>query len=597
MDSSHGCMESILKVHGSSRHCDIKTLDAYLLFSIYFIIIPHSSIEITIMPSFTENQDESPSHLSNILGVAPDLDRDCVGFARTKGRRCLRPASDICGRAQASRLLDQGTRLLESGEENIDEILEELAPLLLCRRSHQNDAGGLVYEWSRKVDKFNERRRASAAFLLRSPSPAPVRDSERARRYRAMQLAQTADRNSPRRQASRTYIDDIALIERVNNPRSTRISSASPRFNASEWLSISSNTNLATAARMEQPRSYTPLSLLPLLTPAGTNFQEYDTQLVEERLEYSGLYTNPSRMVGTSHVSHGLLRQSRTDGSTISRSESRNRMPSSRDTESQLSRGASTLGIRTGQSTRRQTNAASSTSTQARPAERTSSPTPRESARPARNPARRRQASRREAITRRHVEGECNICILPLQDDSSEEDQSEDYDDSSEQDEEESEDSHDVQNGYEELVWCKRRCGNNFHRVCIDSWIDACQANNREPTCPICRAEWVLAQWWILGLAMFEWLSFHDILFLLPNVAFILLWISKSIIHAIDRFILKLIIYQKVVIRISLGYQSRQWRENKCTWTWSSVNPSFNLLNISTALGIVMVVSVHYSYQ
>jgi hypothetical protein len=288
----------------------------------------------------------------------------------------------------------------------------------------------------------------------------------------------------------------------VNNPRSTRISSAPPRFNASERLSISPNTNLATAARMEQPRSQTPLSPLSFWTPAGTNFQEYYTQLVEERLEYSELYTNPSRMAGTSHASHGLSRQSRTDGSTISRSESSNRMPSSRDTESQLSRGISTLGIRTGQSTRRQTNAASSRLTQARPAARTSSPTPQESARPARNPARRRQASRREAITRRHVEGECNICILPLQDEGSEEDEpetengyeSEGSDDFSEQDEEESEDSHDVQNGYEELVWCKRRCGNNFHRDCIDSWIDACQANDREPTCPICRAEWVLEQ-------------------------------------------------------------------------------------------------------
>ncbi|EEA27198.1 hypothetical protein TMatcc_004523 [Talaromyces marneffei ATCC 18224] len=445
------------------------------------------------MPNFTEIRDQRPSHLSNILGVAPDFKNNCVGFATTKGRRCALPASNIRGRAQASRLLDEGTILLESGNENIDEILEELAPLLLCRQAHQNQAGQLVYEWSRKVEKFNERRRASAGFLLRSPSPPLYHDSERARRYVA--LAQNAGRASPQRQASRTNIDETASIERDDNSRSIRIRPAPSRFSDSEQVNIPSNVALANAEKMDQPRNHTPI--MPLVsttrwTPSEINLQTHHARLAEELygfgLEDSGLHIYSSSSVGTSYVSHDLPRRVDRDEPRTLRPESSNRIP----VPQTIFR---TPRITISESTHRQPTAAPPRPAQAI-SEAETSTISRESTRPVQNPA-RREASRSEEITRRDVEGQCSICFLPLQEDESNLENryaSEDSDDFSGQDEEGSAGSHDVQDGHEDLVWCRGRCGNNFHRECMNSWIETFENSEREPTCPICRAEWVVEQ-------------------------------------------------------------------------------------------------------
>ncbi|PLN83581.1 hypothetical protein BDW42DRAFT_64605 [Aspergillus taichungensis] len=40
------------------------------------------------------------------------------------------------------------------------------------------------------------------------------------------------------------------------------------------------------------------------------------------------------------------------------------------------------------------------------------------------------------------------------------------------------------------LVWCRGHCGTNFHRRCMDRWIEMFKGDS-EPTCPICRKEWV----------------------------------------------------------------------------------------------------------
>lgn len=451
------------------------------------------------MPSSTSNRDPSPCpfHLCTILGVSPDLETNCVGFAKTKSRRCALPASDSRGRAQASRILDEGTRLLESGEENIHEILEELAPLLLCTRHHQGQAGRLVYEWSGKVEKFHERSRASVGFLLRSPSPlpAPRRDSEsvRARGYRA--LAYTADRGSP---ASPTTIEEI---ERDDSSRSIRISSAPPRFNDSEQVDTLSNTAPITAATMDQLRSHRPRT--PVISTSWATFennlQPYYAQLAQRGVitdpERYGLYTYLSSLVGTNHVSHGF--SSRNNSGHEPRTfvfESENLRPVPQTT-------FSTSRITISESNGRRPTATSSTSTaQTRSEAETRTSTSRELTRSARNPD-RRQTSLREEITRRPVQGECSICFLPLQEDESDTDRYE------------VEDSDDFPElhahpriVYEELVWCRRRCGNNFHRDCMDSWIhtfqDRFERGGRRPTCPMCRAEWVEGQWYILELAM-----------------------------------------------------------------------------------------------
>jgi hypothetical protein len=116
---------------------------------------------------------------------------------------------------------------------------------------------------------------------------------------------------------------------------------------------------------------------------------------------------------------------------------------------------------------------------------------------------------------RREVEGECGICLCNLQisqqdldadeeeesehsdddDDDDDDDDEDDEDDEDEDDEEEEEDDEDDEQTEaedkdehqdEELVWCKARCGINFHKQCIDQWLETAPA----PTCPACRSHW-----------------------------------------------------------------------------------------------------------
>ncbi|TKX18712.1 ring finger domain-containing protein 10 [Elsinoe australis] len=59
---------------------------------------------------------------------------------------------------------------------------------------------------------------------------------------------------------------------------------------------------------------------------------------------------------------------------------------------------------------------------------------------------------------RRPVEGDCPICCCDLDD------------------------------GKEEVVWCKAACGNNLHKTCFDQW--AASRRGQKVTCPYCRTAW-----------------------------------------------------------------------------------------------------------
>jgi TATA-binding protein-associated factor Taf7 len=100
---------------------------------------------------------------------------------------------------------------------------------------------------------------------------------------------------------------------------------------------------------------------------------------------------------------------------------------------------------------------------------------------------------------RREVEGECGICLCNLQIsqdlDAEEEEESEHSDDDDDEDDDDNEEDDDDEqieaedkdeHQDEELVWCKARCGVNFHKQCIDQWLETAHA----PTCPACRSRW-----------------------------------------------------------------------------------------------------------
>ncbi|KAJ5204991.1 uncharacterized protein N7498_005870 [Penicillium cinerascens] len=98
----------------------------------------------------------------------------------------------------------------------------------------------------------------------------------------------------------------------------------------------------------------------------------------------------------------------------------------------------------------------------------------------------RNRAIQATSVTRRAVEGECGICLCHMQtsqslfvDESIEIDEEEDVENLGEEEDDEDEED-------EELVWCRARCGVNFHKKCIDQWLETSHAS----TCPACRSTW-----------------------------------------------------------------------------------------------------------
>ncbi|KAJ6035933.1 hypothetical protein N7540_000212 [Penicillium herquei] len=86
-------------------------------------------------------------------------------------------------------------------------------------------------------------------------------------------------------------------------------------------------------------------------------------------------------------------------------------------------------------------------------------------------------------VKRREIEGECGICLCDLQipQRALEGDEHEESSSSVHQ-------SHhdEVESNDDELLWCKATCGVNFHKQCIDQWLETAHA----PTCPTCRSNW-----------------------------------------------------------------------------------------------------------
>lgn len=88
--------------------------------------------------------------LRKTLDVRPSAGEafNCVGFAPSKGRRCLNPIN-ISNRGTASRMLDRMDR--SESVADVTKNLKELASLLLCIRNHQSQVETVYNKWQRLV--------------------------------------------------------------------------------------------------------------------------------------------------------------------------------------------------------------------------------------------------------------------------------------------------------------------------------------------------------------------------------------------------------------------------------------------------------------
>ena len=181
----------------------------------------------------------------------------CVGWARTQGRRCRNPIA-YHNQAAARSTLAGGDEKLRAGR-SVESVLHNVAPLLLCRRWHQDQAGAVATKWCREVDSYQESRR-TASVESQTVSAETLRDFYKQLRDMAEQLARLQKETT--RQAP---VAAHALTEREGNtsqtsqqgPRQLQIEAPEEEHDRSESVEEPSRGGQETVpqGRVESPTS------------------------------------------------------------------------------------------------------------------------------------------------------------------------------------------------------------------------------------------------------------------------------------------------------------------------------------------------------
>ncbi|MCJ1377148.1 hypothetical protein MMC17_000240, partial [Xylographa soralifera] len=124
--------------------------------SILDLHVTHPSLSLTSISSTPSRNPKPMANLASILEL-DSLSTTCVGWAKTQGRRCRNPIAYHNQVAARSALAD-GDQKLRAGR-SVESVLHNVAPLLLCRRWHQNQTGEVATKWCKKVDSYQESRR------------------------------------------------------------------------------------------------------------------------------------------------------------------------------------------------------------------------------------------------------------------------------------------------------------------------------------------------------------------------------------------------------------------------------------------------------
>lgn len=174
-----------------------------------------------------------------ILNVDPsDPGFTCVGFAPSQGRRCHNPIA-AHNRSFARKIFYVLGKLSPMAA-NVDNLLDSLAPRVLCQRNHQGQAYSMVATWQAKVDALAdmlERERAeeeSQLQLERVEQEARfehVRATNRARRERvraANEARRQRERAENEARRERERVEEEVRLERERAENEVRPEEAAP---------------------------------------------------------------------------------------------------------------------------------------------------------------------------------------------------------------------------------------------------------------------------------------------------------------------------------------------------------------------------------
>ncbi|GLB12482.1 hypothetical protein AtubIFM57258_010164 [Aspergillus tubingensis] len=500
-------------------------------------------------------------HLSDILGIYPES-QSCVGWAPSQGRHCRNP-TNARNRRHAVSLLDQGTRLLKAGR-SIDHILEELAPLVLCLRYHQNQAAGLTNTWVSRVDEYIAKHRSpprsSTSRLMPQRSPSPrMRDETRIIENRLAELerkmqdairkAERAEREKERakRDAERTRRDTEDMVRRSaamgyarGQEEARRRASPPPTFetetttverNEAYGFQRNSESSGLLSSRRQDARGGSVETTLQVNTSTSTNVQLRRSTIVSitrvqrtsdgpatpaQAERRAATPSSVSRVVEIGDTSDVLAtpspaQQSNGNASSSPSTTSTRRAISlpSAEAESASTTTASNNEDRPSPTTTRESTPPTGTSETSNPSPQLPSPPPSNGEEPHSTPADTPESTTTQeptpqsipitststsntqhlptppstyppsiipptiseyGITRHPIEGDCCICLCPLQRYPTQ------YSHNPEDD--------------TSIVWCQKQCGNNFHRECMDRWMASALDGDRQTSCPMCRGKW-----------------------------------------------------------------------------------------------------------
>ncbi|KAJ5591551.1 uncharacterized protein N7459_001920 [Penicillium hispanicum] len=354
------------------------------------------------MPS-TRVEHSSLPHLSQILRLEPEDEPYCTAIAPSKGRRC-KVGTNKNGRRRAMHLLEEGTEDLRAGR-RIDDLLEDLAPQVLCTRYHQSHAASLVSRWKEQIraaQRSHFRRVTSRRSSARIHPETPEDDLNEQISVLKQRLQELTERLQQRQDADQAPTGALNPPPPITPPRtvdgSPSSSSRSPiNANSPRGINIStSSPSISTEPVRRQRVIIQPISRLQATDPGRQATRVALTQIPSPQSAASPRNTSRPEIV-------------------------------SRETES-------------------------------RPAPQSSRP-----------------VDRPRGPVRRPIEGDCGICLYSLI--KTDTDGSDETSDTAEENGEA---------GDEELEWCKVQCGTNFHKSCINQWLD----RSTNPTCPLCRRGW-----------------------------------------------------------------------------------------------------------
>ncbi|PYH72939.1 uncharacterized protein BO88DRAFT_173417 [Aspergillus vadensis CBS 113365] len=494
-------------------------------------------------------------HLSDILGIYPES-QSCVGWAPSQGRHCRNP-TNARNRRHAVSLLDQGTRLLKAGQ-SIDHILEELAPLVLCRHYHQNQAAGLSNTWVSRVDEYIAKHRSSPrispsrSMPRRSPSPR-MRDETRIIENRLAELErkmQDAIRKAERaewekeqakRDAERTRRDTEDMVRRsaamgyargqeearrrASPPPTVETETTTVEQNEAYGFQRSSVSSGLLSSRRQDALGGSVETTLQVNTSTSTNVQLHRSTVVSttrvqrtsdgsatpaQAERRAATPSSVSRIVEIGDTSDALATPSPAQRSSTNVTSGSNTTSSSTiraislpSAETESANTTTTLNSeeRPSSTTTQGPESTNPTGTSetSTPNPQLPSPPPSNNEEPHSTPTGTPESTTTQeptpqstsiastststtptpstpptisehGITRHPIEGDCCICLCPLQRYPTQ------YSHNPEDD--------------TSVVWCQKQCGNNFHRECMDRWIASALDGDRQTSCPMCRGKW-----------------------------------------------------------------------------------------------------------